>query len=68
MEISFTLGLFICLTSALIGGYLAKLLKLQPIIGYIIAGVTTASIFPVDGLGIEKLAELGAILLLFQLD
>ncbi|MEK7472990.1 MAG: cation:proton antiporter [Patescibacteria group bacterium] len=67
MEISFTLGLFICLTSALIGGYLAKLLKLQPIIGYIIAGVTTASIFPVDGLGIEKLAELGAILLLFSI-
>ena len=56
MEISFTLGLFICLTSALIGGYLAKLLKLQPIIGYIIAGVTTASIFPVDGLGIEKIS------------
>jgi CPA2 family monovalent cation:H+ antiporter-2 len=67
MEISFTLGLFICLISALIGGYLAKLLKLQPIIGYIIAGVTTASIFPVDGLGIEKLAELGAILLLFSI-
>lgn len=67
MEISFTFGLFICLTSALIGGYVAKLLKLQPIIGYIIAGVTTASIFPVDGLGIEKLAELGAILLLFSI-
>jgi len=67
MEISFTLGLFICLTAALIGGYIAKKLKLQPIIGYIVAGVTTASIFPVDGLGIEKLAELGAILLLFSI-
>ena len=55
------------MTAALIGGYLAKKLKLQPIIGYIVAGVTTASIFPVDGLGIEKLAELGAILLLFSI-
>lgn len=67
MEISFTLALFFVLLSALIGGYIAKRLKFQPIIGYILAGVVTGAIFPVTGLGIEKLAELGAILLLFSI-
>lgn len=67
MEISFTLALFFVLLSALVGGYIAKQLKFQPIIGYILAGVITGAIFPVAGLGIEKLAELGAILLLFSI-
>lgn len=66
MEISFTLALFVCLTSALIGGYLSKKIRLQPIIGYIVAGVISGSVLPIQGLGIEKLAELGAILLLFS--
>lgn len=67
MEISFTLAFLICLISALLGGYIAKKLKIQPIIGYIIAGVISGSILPVQGQGIEKLAELGAILLLFSI-
>lgn len=59
--------LFVVLLSALVGGYIAKRLKLQPIIGYILAGVTAKSLFPVTNLEIEKLAELGAILLLFSI-
>ncbi|MDO8340728.1 MAG: cation:proton antiporter, partial [Candidatus Woesebacteria bacterium] len=67
MVISFTLALFIVLSSALMGGYIAKRLKFQPIIGYILAGVITSAIFPISGLGIEKLAEIGGILLLFSI-
>lgn len=59
--------LFIVILSALIGGYIAKKLKAQPIIGYILAGVTAKSLFPVSNFEIEKLAELGAILLLFSI-
>ncbi len=59
--------LFIVILSALIGGYIAKKLKAQPIIGYILAGVTAKSLFPVSSFEIEKLAELGAILLLFSI-
>ncbi len=59
--------LFVVLIVALVGGYIAKRLKLQPIIGYIVAGVTTRTFFPIDNLGIEKLAELGSILLLFSI-
>lgn len=59
--------LFVVIISALIGGYIAKRFKLQPIIGYILAGVTAKSLFPVSSFEIEKLAELGAILLLFSI-
>lgn len=59
--------LFLVLLSALIGGYIAKKLKFQPIIGYILAGVVTGSFFTSQNHEIEKLAELGAILLLFSI-
>ncbi len=59
--------LFVVILSALLGGYLAKRLKLQPIIGYILAGVTAKSLLPVYSFEVEKLAELGAILLLFSI-
>lgn len=59
--------LLLVLISALIGGYVAKKLKVQPIIGYIIAGVTARTFFPIDTSEIEKLAELGSILLLFSI-
>lgn len=66
MQTAFTRDLFLVLTAALSGGLSLRLLKLQPIIGYIIAGVIFGAIFPIQGLGIERLAELGAILLLFS--
>ncbi len=67
MNNSFTLGLLLVLISALVGGYFAKLLKQQPVIGYIVAGVIAGNIFPLKELGITSLAELGAILLLFSI-
>lgn len=59
--------LFVVLITALVGGYLAKRLKLQPIIGYIVAGVAVSTFFPIDNSEIRKLAELGSILLLFSI-
>ncbi|HJX59511.1 hypothetical protein A2V61_00890 [Candidatus Woesebacteria bacterium RBG_19FT_COMBO_47_8] len=57
---------FFVLLAALCGGLLVRLLKLQPIVGYILAGVVFGSIFPVYGGQIQKLAEIGAVLLLFS--
>lgn len=59
--------LFLVLLSALVGGYIAKKLKLQPIIGYILAGVVTGSFLTSQNHEIENLAQLGAILLLFSI-
>ena len=67
MNNSFTLGLFLVVVSALIGGYLAKKLRVSTIVGFIIAGIIAGAIFPVTNFGIEKLAELGGILLLFSI-
>jgi CPA2 family monovalent cation:H+ antiporter-2 len=59
--------LFVVLLAALVGGYIAKKLKFQPIIGYIVAGVATRAFLPFDSFEVEKLAELGSILLLFSI-
>lgn len=67
MENSFTLGLFFVILFALMGGYLAKKAKVPAIVGYILSGIIAGSIFPHDNFGIEKLAELGSILLLFSI-
>src|SRR3972149_888428 len=66
MEVTFTRDLFLVLVAALAGGLSVRLLKFQPLLGYIIAGVIFGAIFPIRGGGIEKLAEVGAILLLFS--
>ncbi|KKP48022.1 MAG: Sodium/hydrogen exchanger [Candidatus Woesebacteria bacterium GW2011_GWA1_33_30] len=67
MENSFTLGLFLVTVFALLGGYVAKKLKAPAIVGYILAGVVAGAIFPIENYGLEKLAELGSILLLFSI-
>src|SRR3989344_2214744 len=67
MNNSFTLGLFLVTLLALIGGYFAKKLKAPAIVGYILAGVIAGGIFSFKNFGIEKLAELGSILLLFSI-
>lgn len=59
--------LFFIVFAALVGGYIAKKLKFQPIIGYILAGVTSKSLFTFSTIEIDKLAELGSILLLFSI-
>lgn len=67
MELGFIGNLFFVLAAALVGGLGAKLLRFQPIIGYIIAGVIFGSISPLEVIGIERLAEIGVILLLFSI-
>lgn len=66
MNIPFATNLFLVLTAALLGGLLVKFLKLQPILGYIIAGIALGSVYPLGKESIEMLAEIGVILLLFS--
>lgn len=61
------LGLVLVLVGAVLGGSFAKLVKLQPLIGYILAGVVVGSIFPINSVEVSKLAELGSVLLLFSI-
>ena len=58
--------LFFILLSALIGGLVAKLLKLPPMVGYILAGVVGKLVFSFDDVANQSIAELGVILLLFS--
>jgi CPA2 family monovalent cation:H+ antiporter-2 len=66
MEVSLAREIFFVLGAALIGGVSVKLLKLQPIVGYIMAGIVFGSLLPIDVFQIQRLAEIGAILLLFS--
>ncbi len=59
--------LFIIILGALIGGYVAKKIKLQPIIGYLLAGIVMKSFSVASSDEVDKLAELGSILLLFSI-
>lgn len=58
-------ALFFVLAAALLGGVAARLLRLRPIVGYIIAGVVFGS-FLVEKAAVESLVEIGIILLLFS--
>ena len=60
-----SLALLLVLITAVFGGFIAKSLKLQPLIGYIVGGVVLKTVFP-SVVGISRLAEIGAILLLFS--
>jgi CPA2 family monovalent cation:H+ antiporter-2 len=66
MDTAFVLGVLFILASALIGGLIAKLFKLQPIVGYLLAGLVFGGIYS-PGLVAQKLAEIGIILLLFSI-
>ena len=61
-----TTTLFFILLAALLGGLIAKALKLPSLVGYILAGVVGGIIFALDGATIQSIAELGVILLLFS--
>ncbi len=61
------LGLFLIFSSALLGGFIAKKIKIQPIIGYIVAGIVMSAIFPIDKAEVLDMAEFGAVLLLFSI-
>lgn len=54
------------MTAALIGGVIFKFLKLQALIGFIVAGIVFGQIFPLGNEEVAKLAEIGVILLLFS--
>ena len=66
MQVGLAPEIFFVLLAALVGGLSVKLFKLQPIIGYILGGVIFGSIFSLKSGQIEKIAEIGAILLLFS--
>jgi len=58
-------ALFFVLAAALLGGVAARLLRLRPIVGYIIAGVVFGS-FLIEKAAVESLVEIGIVLLLFS--
>jgi CPA2 family monovalent cation:H+ antiporter-2 len=66
MDTAFVLGVLFILASALIGGLIARLLKLQPMVGYLLAGLVFGGIYS-QGLVAQKLADIGIILLLFSI-
>ncbi len=65
MEI--VLGLFLVVLAAVLGGTLAKVLKLPNLVGYIIVGIVFGSFLPENLKSIASLAEIGTILLLFSI-
>lgn len=67
MGSSFSLDLFIVALIALVGGLLAKKMKLGLVIGFVLSGVMAGSLFPIKGLAVERLSEIGATLLLFSI-
>ncbi len=54
------------LAAALIGGFLARLVKLPPLVGVILAGVIGATFLPIHSESIVSLSEIGLVLLLFS--
>ncbi len=67
MDSSLMLAIFFFLIASLFGGILVLLFKVEAFVGYILAGVLVSSFLPHDFWEVEKLAEIGAILLLFSL-
>ncbi len=64
-EPTFLLVILVLLFASL-GGFIAKKLKAQPLIGYLVSGVVLGSFFP-QASSLSKLSEIGIILLLFSL-
>lgn len=61
------MGLFSISIAAVLGGLLAKYLKLPTLVGYILAGIIFGAILPSNLKSISSLAEIGTILLLFSI-
>ena len=62
----FARDVFILVATSLLGGVLARMVKLQPIVGFIIAGIVARIFFPAGFFGVERIAQLGLIFLLFS--
>ncbi len=67
MDSSLITAIFFFLIASLVGGILVLLFKVEAFVGYILAGVLVSSFLPLGFWEVEKLAEIGAILLLFSL-
>jgi CPA2 family monovalent cation:H+ antiporter-2 len=62
-----TLGFFFVVVAAVAGGFLAKLLKVPGLVGYIITGIVIGAILPPGLKEVSGLAQVGIILLLFSI-
>jgi len=62
-----TLGLFFVVVAAVAGGFLARLLKVPSLVGYIVAGILIGAILPQGLKEVSGLAQVGIILLLFSI-
>ncbi len=60
-----TLGLF--LAAAVVGGLLAAAVRLPPLVGYLVAGFVLGSVGVEEPAGLQTVAELGVVLLLFAI-
>lgn len=60
-----TLGLF--LVGAVIGGLLAAAVRLPPLVGYLVAGFALGTLGAPEPDGLEAVADLGVVLLLFAI-
>ena len=67
MSVDFSREIFFLISAALIGGTISRMAKLQPVVGYIVAGIAVRAIFPGSFFGVEKITELGLIFLLFSI-
>src|SRR3990167_907964 len=67
MDLFSAQDLFLVLAAALIGGVAAKLLKLKPLVGYILGGIVFGSVLRSRAGGVANFAEIGTILLLFSI-
>lgn len=61
------IGLFSITIAAVLGGILAKFLRLPTLVGYILAGVVFGALLPPGLKSVSSLAEIGTILLLFSI-
>jgi CPA2 family monovalent cation:H+ antiporter-2 len=61
------LGLFLVIIAAVLGGALAKIIKIPSLVGYIITGIIAGVILPENLKSVSALAEIGVILLLFSI-
>lgn len=61
------LGLFAISLAAVLGGMMAKILKVPSLVGYIISGIFFSAILPGNLKSVSGLAQIGTILLLFSI-
>lgn len=63
----FVLALFLIMLAAVLGGAVAKVLKLPTLAGFIVAGIVFGAVIPENLKSITSLAQIGTILLLFSI-